>query len=100
MTDQKTEDQQGGNAKPLVATPQRKARTRYDHNPFLNAVVEALTGKKVKVTMKSNMSVLDDSTGEISPIEGQITKFISADREGLNRNKFWQSTLPKLIFCY
>jgi hypothetical protein len=82
MTDQATEDQQSGNAKPLVATQQRKGRTRYDHNPFLNAVVEALTGKKVKVTMKSNMSVLDGITGEISPIEGQITKFISADREG------------------
>ena len=61
-----------------------RVRNRYDHNPFLGPVVATLTGakRKIPVAMSPNLSTIDHDTGEISPVEGQITKYIAADREG------------------
>lgn len=59
----------------------RKTRTKYASNPFLHDVVARLGDKRVAVTFKPNLVEIDNDTGEMTPIPGQITKLISADRE-------------------
>lgn len=56
-------------------------RLKYANNPFLRDVVATLGDKRVAVAMKSGLLEVDAATGEITPIPGQITKMISADRE-------------------
>lgn len=56
-------------------------RVKYSSNPFLRDVVAVLGDKRVAVSMKPNFAEIDDKTGEITRIPGQITKMISADRE-------------------
>ncbi len=60
----------------------RALRTRHQVNPFLKDVVATLGDKRVSVAMKANLAEIDNETGEITRIPGQITKIISADREG------------------
>lgn len=60
----------------------RRVRVKHKVNPFLRDVVATLSDKRVAVAMKANLAEIDQSTGEITHIPGQITKFISADREG------------------
>lgn len=59
----------------------REKRIRYAENPFLGDVVATLSDKRVAVAMKANLAEIDNETGEIRRIPGQITKYISADRE-------------------
>jgi hypothetical protein len=54
-------------------------RVRYDHNPFLEGVVATFGDKRIKVAMKPNLAEIDNSTGEITRIPGEITKIVSAD---------------------
>ena len=60
----------------------RTVRTRHQTNPFLRDVVATLGDKRVAVSMKANLAEIDNETGEYTRIPGQITKMISADREG------------------
>lgn len=60
----------------------RNARKKYSSNPFLRDVVATLGDKRVAVAMKVNLHELDNDTGAFVEIPGQITKMISADREG------------------
>lgn len=60
----------------------RRTRQRYATNPFLRDVVAKLSDKRVAVAMKANLAEIDQQTGEITQIPGQITKMIAADREG------------------
>ena len=60
----------------------RLAKVRHQVNPFLRDVVATLGDKRVAVAMKSDMVEIDQQTGEMTRIPGQITKMISADREG------------------
>ena len=62
--------------------PARRTRQRYATNPFLRDVVARLSDKRVAVAMKANLAEIDQQTGEITQIPGQITKMIAADREG------------------
>lgn len=57
-------------------------RLKYANNPFLSDVVATLGDKRVAVSMKANLAEIDNETGEYTRIPGQITKMISADREG------------------
>jgi hypothetical protein len=57
-------------------------RHKYANNPFLKDVVATLGDKRVAVSMKANLAEIDNETGEYTRIPGQITKMISADREG------------------
>jgi len=70
---------------PLVveSTPKRKSgrRVRYDHNPFLEGVISTFGDKRVKVAMKPNLAEINNSTGEITLIPGEIVKVINADKE-------------------
>lgn len=59
----------------------RTPRVKYANNPFLRDVVATLGDKRVAVAMKANLMELDNDTGELTHIPGQITKMISADRE-------------------
>lgn len=60
----------------------RNTRKKYSSNPFLRDVVATLGDKRVAVAMKANLHELDNDTGTFVEIPGQITKMISADREG------------------
>lgn len=60
----------------------RNTRKKYSSNPFLRDVVATLGDKRVAVAMKANLHELDNDTGAFVEIPGQITKMISADREG------------------
>lgn len=57
-------------------------RKRHQTNPFLREVVATLGDKRVAVAMKADLAEINNETGEITRIPGQITKMISADREG------------------
>jgi len=59
----------------------RNLREKHDVNPFLRDVVTTLGNKRVAVAMKSDLAEIDNDTGEMTRIQGQITKMISADRE-------------------
>ena len=59
----------------------RVVRVKHSTNPFLQDVVAKLGDKRVAVAFKSGMLELDQDTGELTPLPGQITKMISADRE-------------------
>jgi hypothetical protein len=59
----------------------RVSRVKHEINPFLRDVVATLGDKRVAVAMKSNLVEIDNDTGEMTSIPGQITKMISADRE-------------------
>lgn len=58
-------------------SPQK--RERYDHNPFLEGVVATFGDKRVRVAMKPNLAEIDNATGEITRIPGEIVKVVSAD---------------------
>lgn len=60
----------------------RRVRVKYSTNPFLQNVVAKLGDKRVAVSFKPGLAEIDQQTGEITPLQGQITKMISADREG------------------
>jgi hypothetical protein len=67
---------------PLVGGKKiRSVRQKHQVNPFLRDVVATLGDKRVAVAMKSNMVEINNETGEMTQIPGQITKMISADRE-------------------
>ena len=55
-------------------------RVKYSTNPFLQNVVAKLGDKRVAVSFKPGLAEIDQQTGEITPLQGQITKMISADR--------------------
>ncbi len=59
-----------------------RKRTKHQTNPFLRDVIATLGDKRVAVSMKANLAEIDNDTGEYTRIPGQITKMISADREG------------------
>lgn len=69
------------NSPPFGGKKIRIVRTKHQVNPFLRDVVATLGDKRVAVAMKSNLIEVDDKTGELTRIPGQITKMISADRE-------------------
>ena len=54
-------------------------RVRYDRNPFLEGVVSTFGDKRVRVAMKPNLAEIDNETGEITRIPGEIVKVVSAD---------------------
>lgn len=60
----------------------RKIRVKHDTNPFLRDVVANLGDRRVAVTTHADLTVVDNSTGELSDARGHITKMIAADREG------------------
>lgn len=66
----------------LPAKSGRRVREKHKVNPFLRDVVATLGDKRVAISMRTNLAEIDRETGEITQIPGQITKFISADREG------------------
>jgi hypothetical protein len=55
-------------------------RVRYDRNPFLEGVVSTFGDKRVRVSMKPNLAEIDNVTGEITRIPGEIVKIVSADK--------------------
>ena len=67
---------------PAIPEKPRRVRVKYSTNPFLQNVVAKLGDKRVAVSFKPGLAEIDQQTGEITPLQGQITKMISADREG------------------
>jgi len=55
-------------------------RVRYDSNPFLEGVVSTFGDKRVRVAMKPNLAEIDNVTGEVTRIPGEIVKIVSADK--------------------